>query len=328
MRRINSCWELIPFHGIFTGFFFGPVLALLLVTPTFAYDLPQVNLGTTSFVDGGPPGGRAGFYLFQYVQHVSADELKDKDGRDLPISNPNLDVTLLLTQFIWISEYKFLGGKAGATILFPYVFPNIDVGGGNFPAAGNNGFGDITFSPLIQWGPYMNNGRPWFIHRLNLAVRFPTGKYSSETEINAGQNSWAFNPYWAATWFATEKLAFSTRLHYLWVAEHDDPNRSLGPLAKDVQPGQAVHMNFASSYEILTKKLRIGVAGYYLKQLTHTEVNGDDVRGRKERVVGIGPGLLYILNRDNALFFNSYFEMAAENRPEGERFVLRWAHRF
>ena len=46
--------------------------------------------------------------------------------------------------------------------------------------------------------------------------------------------------------------------------------------------------------------------------------------GRRERVAALGQGALWTINKNNYVFFNSYFEFAAQNRPEGERFTLRW----
>ena len=97
---------------------------------------------------------------------------------------------------------------------------------------------------------------------------------------------------------------------------------------EEIQAGQAVHANFAGAYEIVPQTLRVGVNGYYLKQVTDLEVNGDDVKGQREEVFAVGPGAVYHLSPDNHLFFNAYFETVAENRPEGYRLNLRWTHHF
>ena len=33
-------------------------------------------------------------------------------------------------------------------------------------------------------------------------------------------------------------------------------------------------------------------------------------------------------NFQKNLFFNAYFETSVENRPEGDRFQVRWVHHF
>jgi hypothetical protein len=118
----------------------------------------------------------------------------------------------------------------------------------------------------------------------------------------------------------------SARIHYLWNEENEDPFIGSGAM-DSTQAGQAWHANFAASYEVLPKQLRVGVNGYYLKQFESSQVDGDK-KGLKEEVFAVGPGALWSFSPDTHLFFNAYFETDTEARPEGERVYLRLVHHF
>jgi hypothetical protein len=297
-----------------------------------AYDLPAVNLGSTSFLDGAPPAG-PGWYVQQYLQLYRNGRLKDSGGDDLRLptarglEKAEVDVNSGLTQLIYQSDQPLLlGGKWGMNLILPYASFDLDPED-NFALSANSGnLGDLLIGPYLQWDPIMGPNGPRFVQRVEFQLIFPTGAYDSDRALNVGSNVFSFNPYWAATVFLTPKWTASWRLHYLWNAENEDPFKPLG--AEDAQAGQAIHLNFASAYEVLPNRLRLGVNGYYLKQITESKVNGRDVRDSEEQVLGIGPGLVYHFSKDNHLFANAYWETNVENRPEGTRFNLRFVHHF
>lgn len=307
----------------------GFLIGLLWAPSARAYDSPPVNLGFTSFLDGGPPAG-PGFYFAQYIQYYNSDEFLDNDGNNLlpDVANEQLDVWISLSQLLYQSDRAVLfGGKWGLDVIVPVVSLNLDLDL-SIPLEDNGtGIGDVLVGPYLQWDPIMGKNGPIFMHRIELQVIFPTGKYDSDKELNPGSNVYSINPYWAATLFLTPKWTASWRLHYLWNSENDDPNRGFVG-ADDTQPGQAIHLNYASAYEVIAKKLRLGVNGYYLKQITDSQVNGEDITDSEEQVFAIGPGAVYHFSQNNHLFFNAYFETEARMRPEGYRLNLRWVHHF
>ena len=186
------------------------------------------------------------------------------------------------------------------------------------------GIGDVLVGPYLQWGPVMGTNGPIFMHRIELQCITPTGRYNRNDALNPGSNFFSFDPYWAATLFIMPRWTADWRIHYLWNDQNDEP----GGGAKTLQAGQAVHLNFSTSYEVLPKQLQVGWNGYYLKQFTDTEINGHAVGGRREQVLGLGPGAVWHFSQNDHLFLNVYFEMAAENRPEGERVNIRYVHHF
>ncbi len=304
------------------------MMGLLEGTSCWAYQLPSVNLGATSFLDGGPPAG-PGFYFTEYLQYYYSDKLTDQHGnRLLPSSaNENLNVWASLSQFIYQSNQQLLpSARWGLDVIVPVV--SIDFNS-TLPAPQDNGtgLGDVLVGPFLQWDPIMGCNGPLFMQRIEAQMICPTGKYSSNRELNPGSNFFSFDPYWAATVFITPKWTASWRIHYLWNAANDNPNRQFAG-ANDTQAGQAFHLNFATDYELWSKRLSAGLNGYYLKQFTDDQVDGRSLSGSREQVLGIGPGLVFHCSQNTHFFLNLYIETQAENRPEGIRLNMRYVQHF
>jgi hypothetical protein len=94
-----------------------------------------------------------------------------------------------------------------------------------------------------------------------------------------------------------------------------------------VKPGQALHQNFAVSYEI-AETVRIGMNGYALEQITDNKINGISQPGSLERAIGLGPGAELHAAKSFWIYLNLYFETYAQNRPQGMLYVLRLSKTF
>lgn len=291
--------------------------------PARAQALPPVNLGFTSFLDGGYPAG-PGVYFNQYGQYYRSSRFSG----GLNQRNPEIDVFVGITQLLFLADVNLpIKAKPGLNVLIPEALIDLDVAGTGPPSA-HSGIGDVLIGPELQFDPILKcDGTPLFVHRLELQMTFPTGDYTTSNEINPASGIFSFDPYWAGTLFFTEKLSTSFRFHYLWSGVNHDPPASLQ--VGKVQAGEAFHMNYTLEYQAIPKQFLVGINGYYLQQTTDPRIDGASVPNLRERVFAIGPGLLWSTkDQRRLLFLNLYFESGAENRFEGTRLGFRYVHKF
>ncbi|MDH3237335.1 MAG: transporter [Deltaproteobacteria bacterium] len=295
--------------------------------PAQGFDQPLLNFGLTNVLDGAVPG--PGTYFFEYVQIYQSDEFKDHDGKNIS-GDPRNGFVLSMNQVAHISKTTVLGGNLGIDFLLPIgsLTASGTFGSGGPPISANPGpVGDVIIGPFIQWFPHKLLGRP-FLHRFELDIFVPTGHYDKKYTINPGSNLWSIEPYYAFTWFLTPQLSTSWRIHYTYNTTNDDPWEVLqGMGITEVQPGQVFHFNYSLEYEVV-KNLRLAAVGYYLKQLTDTEFNGDNVPDRKEQVFAIGPAIHWITKNGFVFALKTAIESSVENRPQGSRTTFRMIYKF
>lgn len=287
--------------------------------------LPPMNLGETSFNDGV---AFPGLLIEDAIAYYYANQMNDSQGDKKAGTNKLITVSNNF-HVAYITKYKLLGGYYGIEALLPLADVDLTVNTPGGPVQDRErGFGDLTISPLIlQWNDHKLFGMPYF-HRFVVDITLPTGAYDQNHMVNAGSNLVTVEPYYAFTIMPIDKMEFSARLHYQWNSEND---KSSNPAFSKVQPGQVFHANYAASYEVLDinhlGKLRFGLNGYALQQLTDEKHNGASVSDTKERVFGIGPGI-QLSNKGTSIYINGYFETGAENRAEGAKIQFRISQGF
>ncbi len=273
--------------------------------------LPPVNLGGSSFLDGlGGPGllTRLAF------TGAHAPKLTGPDGGALEGRNRVSSLTAI-AHVGYVAPWRILGGYVGAEVLLPFVLVDLDVEAG--PAARSGGIGDLIVSPLVFQLPPLSLGGARLDHKVNLGLVLPTGRYRPDEAVNAGSNVVSLDPFYAFTIAWPGGLEASARLHHLWSSRNDAPAAAYG--ARSIQPGQAFHVNAAVSHP-LGGAVRVGLAGYWLEQLTASRVGGRAQPGR-ERIAALGPGLL-VAAAPLSVVANAYAELAARSRPVGGRLSL------
>jgi len=273
--------------------------------------LPAVNLGETNFEDGF---AAPGWLIEEFPESYVAGELRDGHGNTIPGRN-RLTAYSTTTHVAYISKKRVLGGWLAGEVLQPLVDVDVQLAIGTSSRV--RGFGDLSFGPGLQWAP-KKIGNGVFVHRFVFDVTVPTGTYSDRRPVNIGNHFVVVNPYYALT-YERKKIEFSARLHYLWNSANNDPFAGFG--IRNMQPGQAFHVNYATSYEV-RKNVRLGFNGYWLQQVTDHRINNVDVPYSRERTVGLGPGL-QLGGRDIWFRLNGYLETDVRNRPSGVKVTFR-----
>ena len=304
------------------GLLAGLILFLSVASASAYYQNPNLNLGFTNIIDGMlPPPGT---YWNNIITWYSSDDFKGENGGKLPLKN-EIDVLIECPQLIWIPDFNLPNHfKVGAQGLLP--FQNYNVSSDLGLAASHSIVGDLCVGAFVgSTIPIANNFNFHWYFEFDTYV--PIGQYDNQYAINPGANFWTFDPFLALTFQMPYGFTFSTRQHVAFNTTNTD--YLYDGTTHDLQAGTLYHFNysFMKTLDFISPELRLGVVGYYAKQLDNDTLNGNDLTGTEEQVLAIGPGIQYM---HKGLFFSLkvYFESQAENRPEGQKVVFRTIYRF
>ncbi len=284
---------------------------------------------------------------FPFYSSDGDDNWKRPDTGFTRSSQDRIDVTAIGIQLVYISPWSLWRKKNGFTPgfqiflpLYSYnmdsdVFDYIEDQSGRDPI-GESGLGDLCIGPILRF-PVFNIGPVKVYSFFEFDVWMPTGRYNEDKMINPGANLWTFEPYYAFTLMFPHGFSLSMRHHYTYNTENHDyhmpiVNLNTGRLEwhqLDMQPGQMYHFNYVISKQIGKNPFnRIGIAGYYIKQLTEDEIEDKDVDDSEEEAFSIGPAISYRTKSGIFLTLKALFDVHAENRPKGEMFVWRIVYKW
>jgi len=259
----------------------------------------------------GPPPG---LYLINYTFFYSADKFKDYGGDEVrsgPFSG--FETTLFGNTFrpIYVMEKKIFGSYWAMDMGIPLIEKRVEC---ELFDKRTRGVGDIVLCPIwLHW----DKGILHFL--LSFDFMAPTGKYDKKRYVNIGNNHWTFEPLFGTTVILPWNMDINLNLlyDYNWKnGSYIDPRDGQDA---DYKSGQNFHLDYSVGYGI-NDNLRVGVAGFFWKDLTDDEINGHRISDSRGQVLAIGPAIAFSFDR-LTLSLKAEFETMVKNRPQG---VLSW----
>jgi anthranilate 1,2-dioxygenase (deaminating, decarboxylating) large subunit len=292
--------------------FILPLLGVFTLSAT-----PKLNLGLTSFLDGGPLRPEPGWYWSEIFNFYRADSLYDGRGNCIPDA-PFIDATSIVTTAIYQGKREIWGAHPGVSAGFS-LYPQSTASANPYGiTSSGGGFGDFGVSAFLQFKPIMHHGRGLLVQRLEWAATFPTGKFCVADVLNPGSGVYQINPYWAATLFIKPRIATSWRINYNWSSKN--PNNG-------IQFGDIIYLNWTIEWSPFAN-LWVGMNSYALKELKNSRRNGIELPNTRQQIFAAGPGFLYVPQKGVNLFFNLYVESHVRARTAGTFWVARLLYQF
>lgn len=298
-----------------------------------AYNTPPgFNWGSTNIIDGiiPPPG----LWLSSYILAYTSDDFKDGDGHDLP-GDHDLDILGYVPQFIYVANDTLPGNlKYGIQAQLPIINYNLDshintpAGRQEMLSADSNMIGDLCIGPFFGRAEKLSQN--WIFHWFfEFDVYAPTGAYDEDENLNPSSNYWSVEPFLSFTLQMPYGFTLSSRQMFnIYNSENDDYIAQPGAEETDLQVGNMYHFNYSlmKTLDFIDPKLRLGVVGYYGKQLEEDDID-DYPDPDEEQIFAIGPGIHW-MHKGMMWSLKTYFESEAENRTEGTRVVFRIINHF
>ncbi|WP_025917428.1 transporter [Herminiimonas sp. CN] len=261
-------------------------------------------MGAENYLTGvlPPPG----LYPLVYLNHYSADKIKDNNGNDAAPPNFKVSADVVAPRLIWVTGNTLLGGQVAHALILPLV--NLDVRAGA-SSQSKTGIGDLTITSLALGYHYNAN-----LHSIvALDIFVPTGRFNKTEMTNIGRNYWGIQPVYAVSYIDPAGWNADFKLMYDFNLKNTDTN---------YKSGQELHVDYSLGYGF-KKNWVVGVGGYAYKQTANDEQNGVTVANNKGQAFAIGPSIKY--DNGKGMFVTAKWqkEMNVENRAEGQAFWIK-----
>jgi hypothetical protein len=285
----------------------------------------NLDTGGSSFYDGF---GRTnpGFIFLNFARWNHLTSIKDTNGHSSPLfASPRIDVFNNLFHIVYVSPIEVPDGALTFEVLMPVTGFQSKFGSSGLSLHdGGWNVGDLTFGADYQSRIRTIGQDTILSYRAGLDFLAPTGKFDSRLDLNQGAGFWSIAPYLAVTLLPVPKWEMSARITYDYnfsTTRGSNPPPIPGFSFVSGQAGQAIDLNFASSYE-LWDGIRPGINGFWLQQLNDDKTNGIAVQGSLQEQLFVGPGLSWQTDQSTVMNFNLYLPAHVANAPSGTE--LNW----
>jgi len=265
-----------------------------------------------------PPG----LYHLAYYSRAQAASLKGNAGQDLGWARYRLTADTLSYRLQYVWDTTLLGASAESALVLP--FPAVDLEkqiSSALPDTSGSRFGmtDPLLVPLrLAWkGEVLNQS-------VGLEVVAPLGAYEVNARVNTGRNYWQVAPAYALTVRPSAETAIGLKLRYGINTKNADTG---------YRSGDELTLEYNAGYR-LSPAMTLGLQGYFLRQTTDDELNGQATSATNGRLIGsgignrgsvnaIGPFLSYRFSPRFAVTGKYQQDFAVKNRGEFRRFWLQ-----
>lgn len=260
--------------------------------------------GVENFLSGAAPP--PGFHVLGYLQHYTADTLKDNAGRSVAVP-PDFKVqaTAAVLRGVWVTPQELWGGQVLAEAVLPLVDLKVTAGGSSDHATG---LGDLTLGAGVAW-----HHSPSLHSVLALDVVLTTGRYDAADAANLGRNYLSFQPLYTLS--RIDPAGFNADFKAALTL-----NRTNGDT--DYRSGNELFVDYSAGWG-LGNGWVLGAGGYLRRQFSDDRLAGASLDGSRARAFAIGPSVAF--NNGKGWFFTAKWqqESGVRNTLQGSALWLK-----
>lgn len=241
--------------------------------------------------------------VYEYTAEYAANEFDDAKGVS---SMPEFKVRIFATAFKVTHNWGIpaLGGTVVSKLSVPLLYEQLHVAPGKFT---KYSVGDVSIAPMSI--AYNKGAAHWFYEA---DLYCPGATYTKSDVVNIGQHNLGLAGSSGVTWLPDRaKREISSRFAYIF----NGPNHATGYHGGN---------EFVWEYNVdqsISKKLAVGLNGYFYQQITDDRLNGMAYEGGfRGRDLAIGPQVRYLFGQHGGLAFKYYRDTFVENKSRGNAF--------